>query len=119
MAPVPHPPGRQDESVGGSFFLVPVSFRERVVLAVGLFISFGTSSAFAFFASILAVGGDGSSTGVQLVGGFFVVCIAASLWLSIWLARRGWLVTSILAGFIPILVLFGVVFIVGQIMGAL
>lgn len=119
MAPVPQTHGRLDEPPAGSFFLVPVSFRERVVLAIGLFISFGASSAVAFFASILAIGGDGSSTGIQLVGGFFVICIAASLWLSIWLARRGWLVASILAGFAPILVLFAVVFIAGQIMGAL
>ena len=114
-----HPNGDEKGSVQGSFFQVPVSFGEKVVLAIGLFVAFGTSSFFAFFASILAVGGDGSSTGVRVVGGFFVVCIVASLLLSIWLARRGWVITSILAGFLPVLVLFGVVFIGGWLVGAL
>ena len=118
MAPVPSAHSRQDESGPGSFFLVPVSSVERLVLVIGLFISFGTSGAVAFFASILAVGGDGSSTGVKLVGGFLAICIAGALWLSIRLARRGWLVSSILAGFIPVLVLFGVVIIGGWILGA-
>src|SRR5262245_47234885 len=103
---------RPDGSKAGSFFLVPVAPVERAILGVGLLIAYGTSSAVAFFASVMAVHGDGSTTGVKVISGFFVVCIAASLWLSIWLARRGKLIRSILAGFIPVLLLFSVVLIV-------
>lgn len=115
MAPAPGVHSNQDESGPRSFFLVPVSIVERLVLAIGLFVSFGTSGVVAFVASILAVGGDGSSTGVKQVGGFSAICIAGALWLSIWLARRGWLISSILAGFIPVLVLFGIVFILNAV----
>ena len=98
--------------MGGGFFLVPVSSVERVVLAIGWLVSFGTSSAVAFFSSIMAVGGDGSTKGVMVIGGMWAVCIAASLCLSIWLARRGKLIRSILAGFIPVLLVFSAVLIV-------
>jgi hypothetical protein len=96
----------------GNFFLVPVAPVERVVVGVGLLIAHGTSTLVAVFASMMAVYGDGSATGVKVMGGVFFICIAGCLWLSVWFARRGKLIRSIFAGFIPVLLLFSVVLMV-------
>jgi hypothetical protein len=95
----------------GRFFPASVSTGEIIVWLVGMLVSYGSSGMAGLFSAILAVGGDGSAAGVMLVGGFMLVCIIASFVLSIVLARRGSLVLSILAGFIPIGVLGATVFI--------
>jgi hypothetical protein len=109
MAHVPSAHSRQDQSEPGSFFLVPVSSVERLVLVIGLFIAFGTSGVVAFFASILAVGGDGSSTGGSSWWADSLLYALRGRYGYLFGSRvaAGWLAQYSL-GFIPVLVLFGV-----------
>lgn len=75
---------------------------------VALTLVYGFNAVIAFAASVLAVGGDGSSTNVLFVGTIFAVAIASCLGVSIGLAMREMYVRSVLCGIAALPLAFGI-----------
>ena len=82
---------------------------ERIVLAIGLLITYGATIFCSIFFSVLAVG-DGRAAGVYLYGGAFLGVTIACFVVSLRLAAGRKHVRAILLGLVPIPLVVSVVY---------
>jgi|SRR6266850_1306509 len=83
---------------------------ENAAMAIALVLIYGFNTLAAFFAAVLAVGGDGSASGVWFVGTIFAVVIASCLVGSIFLAGQKKFISSILCGIVALPLALGATF---------
>jgi hypothetical protein len=83
---------------------------EKMGITIALALIYGFNAWIAFFASILAAGGDGASAGVVFVGTIFGLVIALCLAGSIAFATRKMFIRSVLSGVAALPFAFGMTF---------
>lgn len=80
---------------------------DNAAITIALVLVYGFNVLIAFAATILAVGGDGSSGGTLLVGSILAVVIGSCLAGSIALAGRKMFIRSVLCGIAALPLAFG------------